>query len=67
MKQVTLEYNLKETMDKTKAFKDILTSVMCNIHLQKNNFKIMMFASTIDFLVSKANLTEAIYFFDLFP
>lgn len=28
---------------------------------------IMTFASIIDFLVSKANLTEAIYFLDLFP
>ena len=28
---------------------------------------IMTFASIIDFLVFKANLTEAIYFLDLFP
>lgn len=68
MKQVTLEYNVKEAMDKTKALKDMLTSVMYNrIYRKNNNFVILTFASTIDFLFSKAHLTEAIYFLDLFP
>lgn len=33
MKQVTLKHNLKEAMDETKDFKDIVTSVMCNTDL----------------------------------
>ena len=54
-------------MKETKAFKDMLTSVICNTDLQNNNFMIMTFASTVDFLLSKANLTEAVYLPDLFP
>lgn len=67
MKQVTLKHNLKEAMGETKAFKDTVTSVMCNIDLQKNNFMIMTFTSARDFLVSQANLTETVYFLGLFP